>query len=118
MWQVIMQRIAIQFLLEVLSFPVWWYTDGLKRAAIGCGHIVEEANMNFAPGLWLKYFFVPMYGQQDWQGRIMSIFIRFINIIFRGIALGVFIFFAFGALFAWIVLPLFLIYMMSLSLFG
>lgn len=118
MWQVILQRISLQFFFDVLYFPVWWYTNGLKRVAIGCGHMVEEANMNFAPGLWLKYMFVPMYGQHDFQGRLMSVFIRFVNIIIRGFALGVFLFFAFGVLLVWIFFPLFVMYMMGLSLFG
>lgn len=118
MWQAIIHRLAIQFFFDVLYFPVWWYTNGLKRVAVGCGYAIEEANINFAPGLWLKYIFVPMYGQHDIQGRIMSIFIRIVNIIIRGFALGVFIFFAFAVLLAWIFFPVFVIYMTGLSLFG
>jgi hypothetical protein len=118
MWPLIIQRLAFEFIFDVLLFPVWWYTQGLKRVTMVCGRMVEEANMSLAPGIWLKNIFVPMYGQYDWQGRLMSIFMRIVNIIGRGFAFFLFIFFVFGLVLIWIFFPLFVIYFLLLSLFG
>ncbi len=87
MWILVLQRIALDFALDVLYFPVWWYTAGAKNVFIACGKSIQTANRNMAPGLWLKNLFVPMFGQTDWQGRIMSVFMRLVNVIGRGIAL-------------------------------
>lgn len=37
--------------------------------------------------IWLKNFFVPMYGQYDWTGRLISVFMRLVILIGRFIAL-------------------------------
>lgn len=42
-------------------------------------------NRNLAVTLWIKNWFVPMFGQHDWQGRIISVFIRTVQIIIRSI---------------------------------
>lgn len=44
---------------------------------------------SYAIGLWMKNFFAPMYGQYDWTGRIVSVFVRFFVIIGRMIAVDV-----------------------------
>lgn len=41
----------------------------------------------YAFRVWIKNFFVPMYGQHDWTGRIISVFMRFFVLIGRAIAL-------------------------------
>ncbi|MEN9558024.1 MAG: hypothetical protein RL141_393 [Candidatus Parcubacteria bacterium] len=43
----------------------------------------------YALGIWIRNFFVPMYGQYDWAGRLVSVFMRFVVLVGRGIALGV-----------------------------
>lgn len=37
--------------------------------------------------VWIKNIFVPMFGQRDWQSRLISIFMRTVQIIGRGIFL-------------------------------
>lgn len=118
MWPLILQRLAMEFVFDVFLFPVWWYTNGLKRVILACGRTVQEANISLAPGIWLKNIFVPMYGQSDWQGRIMSVFMRIVNIIGRGFAFGVFLFFMFGLILLWIAFPPFIMLMLGFSLFG
>lgn len=113
MFLLVIQRLFIEFALHVLYFPIWWYTAGAKRAFFGCVHLWQDANRNLSPGLWLKNLFVPMFGQTDWQGRIMSIFIRFMNVLFRSIALliwscGIILLFLVWLLFPIVVISLFL----------
>ena len=114
----IAQRIAVEFLLDVVYFPVWWYTKGLKRIAIACLHTIQDTNISLAPGLWLRNLFVPMFGQTDWQGRLTSVFMRAVNVSGRGIALLVYMIIIFHVFLFWIAFPFIVLYFMGLSLFS
>lgn len=71
----------------VIRWPLWWYTKGLAlRFAWARNSITGYAKM-VALGVWVKNIFVPMFGQRDWQSRLISVFMRIVNIIGRGIAL-------------------------------
>lgn len=106
MWVLLAQRLLLTAFLDVLFFPVWWYTRGTQRALVWCGDRIASANDQLAPGLWLKNIFVPMFGQSDLQGRLMSFFMRLMNVIFRTIGL-IFWSFGVGILFMiWIMLPI------------
>lgn len=116
MWVLLAQRLALSAFLDGLYFPLWWYTAGAKRSLLWCASRVAEANDQLAPGLWLKNIFVPMFGQSDLQGRLMSFFMRLMNVILRSIAL-VFWIFAVGLMFmGWILLPIGVGYMFFVSL--
>ncbi len=117
MWILVFQRLLIEFVIDFFYFPIWWYTQGLKHHALVCLDLVKNANMRFAPGLWLKNIFVPMFGQYDWQGRLVSFFMRFINVILRSIAMVVWIVIVLGVFLLWIVIPVVVIYLLSVSLF-
>lgn len=111
MWVLILQRMAIDFLLHIVYFPLWWYTVGVKKAGIYCLDLLLAGNEYLAPDVWIRNIFVPMFGQTDWQGRLVSFFIRFVNIILRAVAFilwaGVVV-----AIFAiWLVWPLFVVYL-------
>lgn len=80
--------IVQSFLNEVLTFfyfPIWWYTKGIFVAFKGMKEAFVIGNRNLAVTLWIKNWFVPMFGQHDWQGRIISVFIRTVQIIIRSI---------------------------------
>jgi hypothetical protein len=95
----------------IALFPVWWYTRGLKKTTESAIGSVRNASAYFALGIWVKNLFVPMYGETSWQGRLISFFIRFWMIVFRGIAVGIW-----AALVA--VLWIFYIAILPLSIFG
>jgi len=105
MWLMVFQRILLDALLDILYFPLWWYSGGLWHAAKWCVGLFQYGNMSLAPGLWLKNIFVPMFGQYDWQGRIISFFMRLIQLIFRSIASFVWMLICFVIFFIWIILP-------------
>ncbi len=110
MYLVILQRLLLEAVLDIFYFPLWWYTGGVKHALFWCFNLFKDGNRTLAPGLWFRNIFVPMYGQYDWQGRIISFFIRLANVIGRMMALG----FWFGiciTLFAvWFIFPVIIIY--------
>ena len=116
MYAIVFQRLAFQFVLDIALFPIWWYTGGLIRVLKGLVHNLADANMVLAPGLWIRNLFVPMYGQRDIGGRVMSIFMRLVNVIARFVALVVWMVILFVVLLCWIVLPAFLLYMFVRSL--
>lgn len=111
-------RIIIDFFMDIVRYPYWWYTKGLLQAITYSIELVQSANNRLAPRLWLKYIFVPMFGQYDWQGRLISFFMRLVNLIGRSIAIvftaGMGVFLAI----LWVIVPLIVIYMLILSLFS
>ncbi len=105
MWLLIVQRVLLDAILDLLYFPLWWYTGGVVHSIRWCADFFRDGNRTLAPGLWLKNLFVPMFGQYDWQGRIISFFMRSVQLIFRSIAL-LFWFFICASLFlVWLILP-------------
>lgn len=106
MLYLILQRIFFETLLDVLYFPVWWYTGGVKHAIIWCANLFQSGNRTLAPGLWLKNIFVPMFGQYDIQGRIISFLMRFFQVLGRGFALIIWMFFCFILFLIWLAIPL------------
>lgn len=113
MWLMVAQRIIIDFFLHLFYFPIWWYSGGLVHVGKACIRMVQSTNYTLAPGLWLKNIFVPVYGADDWQGRIISFFLRLVNVIVRGFMLLVWIGFVLFLFSLWIVLPLFFVYMIT-----
>lgn len=115
MWILIFQRTLLDFILHILFFPIWWYGGGAKKVLIGLVHRLEDASRSLAPLLWMKYIFVPMFGQRDWQGRIVSFLVRFWNVIFRSIALAATAFGLLCVFILWIAFPMIVVYFLLLS---
>ncbi len=107
----VLQRLLLEFALDFLYFPLWWYTDGTRRAFLFVVDMIKNGNDQLAPGLWLKNIFVPMFGQIDWQGRLMSIFIRLINVLGRTLALTIWCIVAALLFIFWLALPVSVGYM-------
>ncbi len=74
---------------SVIWFPVWWYTTGLKNMIAWCVEGLSYRARQYAIGIWVKNFFVPMFAQNDWTGRLVSIWMRFVIIVLRSIGLVV-----------------------------
>ncbi len=72
---------------SVAWFPIWWYTTGIKRMIQWCLDGLRYRVRQYSFAVWIKNFFVPMYGQYDWQGRLISVFMRTVVLIGRAIAI-------------------------------
>lgn len=116
MFALIFQRLLLEGFLDLVYFPVWWYTRGLKHAAIWCFELIKSGNSQLGPVLWLVNLFTPMYGQYDWQGRIISFFMRLFNVFGRGLALLFWIIFCFILFLFWLLLPLFIVFSIYYSM--
>ena len=108
---IVIQRLALQFILDVILFPIWWYTEGLRRVSLGLWNNLQDTNLTLSPGLWLKNIFKPMYGQTDFQGRLMSFFMRTVNFIGRSIALVLWFTILMFVLVFWLIIPVFVMFM-------
>ena len=102
-------KIVFQTLGNIIYFPFWWYSVGfvetIKKEAIFFRN--QEKSLGFS--VWLTNIFVPMYGQADAAGRIISFFIRLIQIIVRGLALLFWLALVIAGAVLWLALPLLLI---------
>ena len=110
MFILVLQRLFFEALLDALYFPIWWYTGGIKYAAGGLFGLFNRGNQTLAPGLWLKNIFVPMFGQYDWQGRMISFFMRSVQVFFRSLALLLWAVVCLVLFFFWLVFPIIVIY--------
>lgn len=106
----ILEKLFLEAILDVFYFPIWWYTAGAVRAGKRCLLWLARGNETLAPGIWLTHIFVPMFGQYDWQGRIVSFFMRLVQIIFRTAALAVWLACCFLFFMLWLALPLLVFY--------
>jgi hypothetical protein len=101
----IAQLLFVDLVGSILWFPVWWYTRGLQRVIDLAYATIVYRIRAYAFGVWIRNFFVPMYGLHDWTSRLISVFMRLVVLIGRCIGLLVeIIVYAIGIA-AWIILP-------------
>lgn len=103
----ILQRLLVESLIDIFYFPLWWYSKGALYALRRCFNLLKSGNENLAPGLWLANIFVPMYGQFDFQGRLISFFMRLAQIIGRLCGLMIWLVFCSILFLIWLALPIF-----------
>ncbi|MDD2757772.1 MAG: hypothetical protein PHD72_00140 [Patescibacteria group bacterium] len=116
MFILVLQRVLVGAVLDIFYFPLWWYTVGAKHALLWCVGLLAYGNDNFAPGLWLKNIFVPMYGQYDFQGRIISFLMRLAQIIGRSVALAVWLVLCLILFFIWLLIPVVIVWGLTRAL--
>lgn len=110
--------VLIDLIGDVLYFPVWWYSEGLQKTARFCLHQISEMEKSLALRVWFANFFVPMYGQYDWQGRIISVFMRLIQIVYRIFALLVWSVFVTILFSVYFILPFFVLIQILIVIFS
>ncbi len=79
--------LLLDILGSVLHFPLWWYTTGFQDVLNWVSRTLSYRWRSFNMALWLKSLFVPMYGQYDLIGRLVSVFMRLVVLIGRSIFL-------------------------------
>lgn len=103
----IMRLILTELVGGFLALPVWWYTRGLSIMSDWVRRTIREASEMFALGVWVRNLFVPMYGETEWSGKIISFGVRIAMIFVRGVAVAFWTVLALGAFAAYLVsLPL------------
>lgn len=101
---------GIKFLLfdtvkDAIFFWIWWYTDGITRAAGYCRRLVFFVFRILPLKLFIKNITRPMFGDYSFTGRLIGFFLRLFQLIFSTLfALLAMIVIAFLFL-VWIFLP-------------
>lgn len=99
------QLLFVDLVGSVVWFPVWWYTKGLQKVIDAASAAVWYRVRSYALVIWIKNFFVPMYGEYDIWGRIISLMMRIVVLVYRLIALTVEIVVYFIGIALWVFLP-------------
>jgi len=68
-------KIILEVIKDILYFPLWWYSRGFFIFVLGVLNFIKNQEKSLALFVWIKNIFKPMYGQTDWQGILVSIFI-------------------------------------------
>lgn len=100
-----------ELLREIIYFPVWWYTQGLKRYIIYIYNSIKKLNRNLSLTLMLKNMGKPMFGQFDRAGRVVSFFMRFVLLISRLVVFILFLIFYLLLLIFWLITPVAVVFL-------
>jgi len=112
-----LSKISIQILLDIIYFPLWWYSVGFVRTLKSLGLFLKEKWTIIGAGVWIKNLFTPMYGQTDFASRAISFFVRLFQIIFRFLAFVLFLVLVIIAVFLWLSLPISVILLILIRIF-
>lgn len=105
----VLKLIFVDIIGDAVYFPLWWYSRGLVRVFKRMLERIGGHEASLGVSLWVRSLFIPMFGQYDATGRIISFIMRFIQIIARSAILIVFTAAEIVFLLVWIVLPIFVL---------
>jgi len=109
--------IILESLGKILYFPIWWYSSGLLRRAKSLFYFLRDRERDLGFMIWAKNMFVPMYGQSDFAGRMISFFVRLIQVIFRGIVLLFYSILSLVMFLLWLFFPLLILFLLIFQIF-
>ncbi len=101
----------------IVTVPVFWYTRGAVDAFAYCVRLIGNRWNMLGLGVWMRNIFVPMFGQRDIPGVLISFFVRLFQIIVRGMVMVIWVFIVVVLFIAYLALPV-LIVMELLRQFG
>ncbi len=101
--------VSLLFLQRIVQLPIWWYGRGLRMTFQKCFSLIAESSSNLGLDVWVKNLFNPMYGDTSFTGRAISIGIRFVMVIVRGIGVILSSIFFFLLFVIYLFLPLFIV---------
>lgn len=104
------RTVLIDLLWEIVYFPLWWYTAGLKQIVLLRIKNVKDMADHLALRLLILNIFKPMFAQYDRTGRIISFFMRIIILVARFVFFSVYILLELVIVAVWIGIPIFTLY--------
>jgi|SRR3989338_9977544 len=103
-------KILAEIFQDFLYFPLWWYSRGLVNLLIGVKKFLIYKQKYLALLVWIKNIFKPMYAQYDWQGKLISFFMRAAQIIYRSMIMIFWLILSLALIIFWVILPILAIY--------
>ena len=113
-YKVFLKDFFLDTVWEILYFPAWWYSRGLKNALIFCWTKIRNSWRFLALSIIFSSFFKPMFAQKGWDAYVLTLMVRSWQILWRLILFSCISLFWFCLFLIWIILPLFLIYQLFL----
>ena len=114
-WETI-RFVLIDFALNVVYFPVWWYTTGLLKVVQlinrEAGGLIRSLNLRTLA----RFLFKPMFGQNDIVGRIISFYVRSVHFTVLTVYTVVYTIVMSLLLVVWILIPPMIAYMIAYNL--
>jgi len=95
---------------DIIFFPLWWYSVGLVMIGKKLLFFLSDRQKSLGLLVWIKNIHRPMYQQYDWQGMLISFFMRLVMIIMKSIAMLFWTLIALALFLAWIILPIYIVY--------
>jgi hypothetical protein len=111
----IFKLVFVDLVLEIIYFPLWWYSSGLYKTGAFCLQKIGKQWNNMGLGINFKFLFKPMYAQRDFAGRAISFFARLVQLIFKLISFLIFVLIFVLIFILWIALPLFVVWQIKLN---
>lgn len=103
-------QILAELVWDVLYFPLWWYGRGLVNLIMSVMNFLINKQKSLALLVWMKNIFRPMYAQYDWQGLLISFFMRLVQIVFRSLVMLFWLLVTLAVIIFWLAFPVFVIY--------
>lgn len=98
--------LALDVIGNLLHFPIWWYSKGLLAAfRFSLNQIKAMANY-FALPILFRFWFKPMFGQNDIWGRLISFGVRTVQLLVLLIGQTLWTLFVFILFLLWPLIPL------------
>ena len=108
-WQML-RFIIVDFILQTVYFPLWWYSVGTYKILKAIYREIKEFAYSLNLSILFKNLLNPMYGLNDFFSRLISFFVRIayffiiliITIIWIMVLIVIFI--------LWLIAPWFILY--------
>jgi len=100
----VLSFIRIPF-VEIVGWVFWWYGRGLVQVLSWWRNESRELEDHIHWKQWAKALFVPMYGQRDWKGRLISLFMRLVMLVYKTVWVLVWSVFHLILILAYLVFP-------------
>lgn len=110
--------LAIDLFRGVVYFPLWWYGRGLRRVGLFCWRSLNGQVSAGGVGVWFKNLFVPMYGAYDLWGRVISFFVRLVQIAVRLFLSVVYTIVMLALVIVYLLLPVLIVWQLFNQLIG
>ena len=109
-------KIVLKIIGDIFYFPIWWYSVGLVRLLRNIWNFLRNKERSIGLFIWIKNIFVPMYGQRDWAGRLISFVMRLVQIVFRSLILFIWVVLSLVLIIIWLLGPVFIIIALALQI--
>lgn len=103
-------KIFGQFIVDLIYFPFWWYGRGFIAVVRWAERYLEQRLKATGLLIWLKNIFVPMYGQHDWAGVLISFITRVVQIIVRTAVMLFWFLLILALALLWLIVPIIVVY--------